>query len=59
MLNSPIIRGPGADFMVSGVGVVPTNRNILATTCTVGVISPARGDLPIVVSDKEYSAWLA
>lgn len=59
MLISPIIRGPGADFMVSGVGVVPANRNILATTCTVGVIEPARGDLPIVVSDKEYSAWLA
>ncbi len=59
MLNSPIIRRPGAEFMVSGVGVVPANRNILATTCTVGGIEPAGGDLPIVVSDKEYSAWLA
>ncbi len=59
MLNSPIIRGPGAELVVSGVGVVPANRNILATTCTVGGLEPVRGDLPIVVSDKEYSAWLA
>jgi len=53
MLNSPIIRGPGAELVVSGVGVVPANRNILATTCTVGGFEPVRGDLPIVVSDKE------
>lgn len=59
MLNSPIIRRPGAELVVSGVGVGPANRNILATACTVGGIQPVRADLPIVVSDKEYPAWLA